>query len=401
MKFFTIIFSLFCIQLLAITNLSLEEKECLKENYQIKTELNNLFPFEISTSVLNKISQEYSNNPLIKEDEKSFSIYTIFQWGSVALVFFMGVILAFFLNNRKMQKEIKRREKLEEDLSKYLEILDNHVIILNTDLEGIITEVSQAFCNASGYQKEELIGKPHPILGQLDTKDTLYSNIKDEIKQNKFWKGEILNKTKDGRNYWVKATISSRFDSHGKKTGYTSIKEDITDKKSVEKLSITDSLTEIYNRRYFDQIIEKELKKAKIDNLYFSLVIIDIDYFKQYNDTYGHQKGDIVLIEVAKVLKNSAETIKGYYFRLGGEEFGLLFSNFDKNKSLEFAEELRKDIEKLEISHKKNEISPYITVSLGLSCEEAKKIKNTDNFYKNADDNLYEAKKSGKNRTIV
>jgi diguanylate cyclase (GGDEF)-like protein len=125
---------------------------------------------------------------------------------------------------------------------------------------------------------------------------------------------------------------------------------------------------------------------------------MDIDHFKQYNDTYGHQEGDSVLVKVAAKIKDSMRRGDDYCFRLGGEEFGVLFKVKDESESINLAEIIRKNIEELHINHSQSSASSYVTVSIGLVCLHSKNIKSDDEFYKLADDLLYEAKESGRNR---
>ncbi|WP_294963031.1 GGDEF domain-containing protein [Sulfurimonas sp.] len=129
-----------------------------------------------------------------------------------------------------------------------------------------------------------------------------------------------------------------------------------------EKIKITnilkeevlhDSLTGLYNRRYYDEIIKKELMRSKRDKILFTFVILDIDYFKRYNDTYGHQEGDNVLKAVAKVLKKNLNRRGDYCFRLGGEEFGFLFTVKSADESYRFSNMICKEIENLYIPHSK------------------------------------------------
>ncbi len=171
--------------------------------------------------------------------------------------------------------------------------------------------------------------------------------------------------------------------------------------KELEKISITDALTHIYNRRYFNEIFPKVIKSAKRKDELVSFVIMDIDHFKQYNDTYGHQVGDEALLKVATSLKNSVNRADDYCFRLGGEEFGVVFKVDSKEKALEFANSIRENIENLCIEHSGNSASPYVTVSMGLICKNAHNIKDADEIYKQGDDLLYEAKESGRNKVIL
>lgn len=169
----------------------------------------------------------------------------------------------------------------------------------------------------------------------------------------------------------------------------------------IEKISITDGLTNVYNRRHFNDIFPKIINSAKRNNELISFLLIDIDHFKQYNDNYGHQMGDEVLIKFADCLKSSLKRVDDMCFRLGGEEFGIIYKSEDKQKALEFANILKNSIENLKIVHEYNGASNYVTASLGLICKYARDIKNIDEIYKQADDLLYEAKKSGRNIVSV
>ena len=164
----------------------------------------------------------------------------------------------------------------------------------------------------------------------------------------------------------------------------------------LEHASITDPLTQLYNRRYLDYVFDIKFEKAKEHNSYFCLFILDLDYFKDYNDTYGHIAGDEALQKIADVLKSSMRREADSAFRLGGEEFcGLLMANTHE-KIINSIENVRKNIEALNIEHKK---SPYekITASFGVCTIHSYDKKDLDAMYKIADDALYEAKRAGRN----
>ena len=171
--------------------------------------------------------------------------------------------------------------------------------------------------------------------------------------------------------------------------------------KKLEKISITDDLTHIYNRRYFNEIFPKVINSSKRRNELVSFLMMDIDHFKQYNDTYGHQMGDEVLIKVAYAMKESLHRADDYCFRLGGEEFGIIFKSDTKDKAKEFAYKIRENIENLHIEHSGNSASDYVTVSLGLVCKNANDIQSDNQIYKEADDLLYKAKETGRNKVCV
>ncbi|NOR72055.1 MAG: diguanylate cyclase, partial [Methylomarinum sp.] len=126
--------------------------------------------------------------------------------------------------------------------------------------------------------------------------------------------------------------------------------------------------------------------------------LLDIDYFKQYNDTYGHQDGDKALISVATALKNALERPRDLVFRLGGEEFGLIFEAKTSDVAEAFAETVKDNIEALKIPHQHNSASPYVTVSMGLVFIPPVCDLSVDYYYKVADDMLYRAKDAGRNK---
>ena len=217
----------------------------------------------------------------------------------------------------------------------------------------------------------------------------------DTLLSGKTWKGEIRNRSKDGKDYWVYAVIKPIFRNY-EIVGFNALRTNITNKKYIEQLSITDELTQLYNRRHFNIKIEEEINRAKRDDKYFTLLIIDIDYFKQYNDTYGHQKGDVALEKVASVLKTFTNRVSDFAFRLGGEEFGIITA-LDKEKAIDFATAIREKVEALKIEHSTSEVSSYITISIGISSRKGFDITNNDAMYKEADDALYDAKNLGRN----
>ncbi len=169
--------------------------------------------------------------------------------------------------------------------------------------------------------------------------------------------------------------------------------EDISDRKRLEEVSVTDNLTSLYNRRKFDDVMEAEIKLAKRRKTYLSLAIIDIDYFKNYNDHYGHPAGDSTLVRVASALKSNFNRPNDYVFRLGGEEFGVVFSDLEKQQSLDLLECLRQSIESLNIEHVESKVSDVLTISIGGRVCGDGDMCQKDVFYSEADGALYDAKK--------
>ena len=169
--------------------------------------------------------------------------------------------------------------------------------------------------------------------------------------------------------------------------------------KTLEICSVTDPLTKLYNRRHLDSQFIQKFNKAKKNGSYFALFILDIDKFKDYNDTYGHKAGDDALVEVARVLQESMRREADSTFRLGGEEFCALFMADEHSKIIASVQNVRKNIRNLQIKHKKSE-HEVLTASFGICTIHAFESEDLDKMYKIADDNLYLAKAKGRN-TIV
>ena len=171
-------------------------------------------------------------------------------------------------------------------------------------------------------------------------------------------------------------------------------------KRALKELSITDEMTKLYNRRYFNEVFKKEFNRAKRENKSISFLMLDVDHFKLYNDVYGHQKGDNVLSKIGKVLNSFSKRAGDFAFRLGGEEFGIIFHENGAKQALKFANNLLKAVESLKIPHANNSASKFVTVSIGLVYKNIDKTTTVVTIYKEADDSLYEAKKSGRNRVV-
>lgn len=171
--------------------------------------------------------------------------------------------------------------------------------------------------------------------------------------------------------------------------------------KELERSSYTDSLTDIYNRRYFNIIYDRELKRAKRNGSFFTFMMLDIDYFKLYNDTYGHLEGDNALKAVATEIKKTLHRPGDYLFRLGGEEFGVIITETDARNSQMMAEKIRRNIEALNIEHEHNTASHYVTVSIGLTTLIPSVALKEAVILSEADVNLYKAKENGRNQIAI
>ncbi|PLX68585.1 MAG: hypothetical protein C0603_05385 [Denitrovibrio sp.] len=292
-----------------------------------------------------------------------------------------------------VQRDVTLERDAEENLARYVNIIDENVLNTQVDLEGNITYVSKALCDVSGYTKEELIGEKVEILGHEEMTPEIYAEIWSTIKSGESWVGETINKKKDGGIFWADTTIAALKNRDGEIYSYMSVRQDITDKKEVEKLSITDRLTGIYNRLKLDSTIQEEYQRFIRYNEPASIILFDIDHFKAVNDTYGHLIGDYVLQELSRVTKLHVRKTD-VFGRWGGEEFLVICPHTNIDGALQLAEKIREEIAGHNFEH-----VDKITASFGVAS-----LENTseyDQLLKKVDDALYEAKKTGRNKVCI
>lgn len=333
--------------------------------------------------------------PLISYDK----LFGVLQLGFIAenqivhnddFKYFIDMIIGFL-----------RDAKNSETNQKYIDLIDKYVITSKTNTKGIITDISDAFTKITGYTKDEIVGKTHSLISHPDTSVEVYENMWKTIKSGKIYKGEIKNLNKNGEEYWVNATITPLTDRYENILGYSAIYHDITDKKRIEEYSITDALTGLYNRRFFDITFNNELRISKRENKNLILLMIDIDYFKQYNDTYGHLKGDEVLKTISSVMKSFFKRANDHVYRLGGEEFAVSFYSSNLKNGLDRAELLRTNIENLKIEHNASSVSKYVSISAGISFIPKECVMEMSEIYETTDKALYKAKGNGRNRIEI
>lgn len=191
---------------------------------------------------------------------------------------------------------------------------------------------------------------------------------------------------------------ASAFDEDRSLVTFTDITELEHYKIKLEHLALTDGLTSLYNRRYFNKIFPQEINRAKRDKKYLAFIMIDIDFFKQYNDTYGHINGDDVLTHIADTIQKHFCRASDFCFRLGGEEFGIISTGNTLGDVIKQAEQLRIAIEELNIEHKKSSVSNYVTISMGFAFSDGS--HSFESVFSEADAALYKAKEYGRNRVV-
>ncbi|MFT5874863.1 MAG: diguanylate cyclase (GGDEF)-like protein [Clostridium sp.] len=168
----------------------------------------------------------------------------------------------------------------------------------------------------------------------------------------------------------------------------------------LERLTITDPLTSLYNRRHLDKVYKREFYHAKRHDHMMAFYILDIDFFKQYNDTYGHSAGDDALIKVSRTMKTYFKRHEDFIFRLGGEEFGGLIIGTKASEIETFIAQLCVEISNMKIEHSGNKNQPILTVSIGMKILDDFENDDFGMVYKDADTALYHAKESGRNKAV-
>lgn len=171
--------------------------------------------------------------------------------------------------------------------------------------------------------------------------------------------------------------------------------------KKLQELSFLDGLTGIANRRYFDEVYASEWKRCLRENRPITLILADIDCFKTYNDNYGHQTGDECLKKVAMEIKNQCRRPGDLLARYGGEEFVILLPFTDHSGGLFIAQNLRHCIESLVIPHAFSLAGSFVTVSVGLATEIPTSDTSLEHLLRCADEALYEAKRTGRNKVVA
>lgn len=218
--------------------------------------------------------------------------------------------------------------------------------------------------------------------------------------------------TRDGGYVWLRDVVHVVRNDKGEVDSLIGFMFDISERKrteqqlvslqkEMEELSFRDGLTGVANRRRFDAIIELEWSNARRNRQPLSLLLIDIDYFKQYNDCYGHLEGDACLKHVARVLSSAATRARDLLARFGGEEFVLVLPETDEAAAGKLAERCRELILAEQVPHESSPIGPVLTISLGVGTVIPSHDDELRPFIDAVDKRLYQAKQQGRNRIVA
>ncbi len=267
-----------------------------------------------------------------------------------------------------------------------------------TDEYGIILTTNPAFTEITGYQADEVKGQLSPTLNVSLRSSEHFQSMWQEIDSTGQWQGENWNNRKNGDAYLEWLSINTIRKPDGTVYRYVALFSDITQKKKSEELiweqANFDPLTSLPNRRMFRDRMDQEIKKSKRDGQMMAILFIDLDHFKEVNDTMGHGMGDMLLIEAAERIKQcvrESDTVA----RLGGDEFTIILNELDDHGSVERI--TQSILHKLAEPFMLGEDITYVSASIGITLypEDA---SNIDELLRNADQAMYSAKDHGRNR---
>jgi diguanylate cyclase (GGDEF)-like protein/PAS domain S-box-containing protein len=307
------------------------------------------------------------------------------------------VAISLALLNSRLKSQVNIRTKELEiantTMLKHIKLINNYVITCSLNNDGIFTKVSDAFCKISGYEKEELIGHHVSALDHPEFTE-IYREIWLKLNNGQVWSGDIKNTSKSGNEYWIHSKIEPIYDENSKPIGCTAVSEDITNKKRVEVMSMTDSLTGLSNRRHIDKTFVQVIAQAERHHRPLSILMLDFDNFKTVNDNFGHLVGDRVLKSISNLIMENVRQ-SDIVGRWGGEELILICPDTKLKQAITIAETLRVRI----LNHNLSDNIGNITCSFGVA--QWQNGEAVEHLVSRADKALYSAKNNGRDRVEV
>jgi len=291
------------------------------------------------------------------------------------------------------------RKKSDEKLQLLSRIYNQtHEGITITDTDGKIIDVNPTFCKITGYTRSEILGQNPSILSSGKQSHEFYAEMWDTLNQVGHWQGEVWNRKKSGEVYAELLTISSIQDENDKTTHHVGLFSDITankeQQKALEFMAHYDVLTQLPNRSLFVDRFNQAIAHSKRTDTLLAICFLDLDEFKPVNDSYGHDVGDQLLIQVAERIKDSIRQ-EDTVSRQGGDEFAILLSDIDS--PFQGEQMLQRLINKIAQPYFINNNTISISASIGVSLYPLDK-SDLDTLLRHADQAMYQAKSAGKNR---
>jgi diguanylate cyclase (GGDEF)-like protein/PAS domain S-box-containing protein len=329
---------------------------------------------------------------------------------------------------RLVEAEVHRLSAVVEQMGDALLVTDRH---------GVIQYVNRAFEEHLGYTKEEIIGKKPNVLKSGYHDSAFFTNLWTTVLSGQVFRAEMINRHKDGRLVYEEKTISPLRDEAGRIVLLISTARDITARREAEmevrrgaerlralneelerrvadrtdalaranealgRLATEDPLTGLANRRRFDETLAVEIRRAVRREEPLSLLVCDVDFFKSYNDHYGHPAGDRCLVQVAETIRDTFRRVEDLAARNGGDEFAVILPGVSGDGARVLAEWLQTRLAYLAIPHEHSSVSRSVTLSIGIVSGAVRSGRDPAWFVQQADRALYRSKDAGKSTVTV
>ncbi|QPK61534.1 EAL domain-containing protein [Methylomonas sp. LL1] len=296
-------------------------------------------------------------------------------------------------------RDITQRKETEEALKLAALVFENSSeAMVVTDADNKILNVNAAFIEMTGYSREDVLGKDPKILGSGEHDHAFYQAMWQSVNQTGRWHGEIINRRKNGELYVEELVINTIYDQEDRPQRRVALFFDITQRKQSEEQiwqqANFDPLTGLPNRRMLRERLQQEIKKAHRMRQRFGLLFIDLDRFKEVNDSLGHEIGDVLLVEAARRLVacvRESDTVA----RLGGDEFTIILCELD---AIHNPERVAKDLmQRLNEPFCLGDERIYLSASIGITLY-PDDSRDLSQLLRNADQAMYAAKSQGRNR---
>lgn len=316
--------------------------------------------------------------------------------------------------NRKLEHENQNRISSEKELGRQNNLI--RTVFNSTpdplgfiDDKGNFVSGNEPFAKMFGFTSDELLGKHlTEVLSEEQLEQHQLQN-RQILEDGKPIRYEELVYLDDGHQIWYEVIKGPYFDDVSGERGIIFITRDVTERKATEQqladaimqlqeLSFIDSLTQVANRRSFDEKLLQLWLTHRREGVELSLLLLDIDCFKQYNDNYGHQQGDEALRQVAKLISRSVKRGSDLVARYGGEEFAILLPNTGCEGAKQIAETVLRNMKEAEIPHEFSDVSDFVSVSIGVASVIPQQGVDYGELVRVADLQLYRAKHQGKAR---
>lgn len=312
------------------------------------------------------------------------------------------------------QSAAQARQELEErDETLRRFFLLNQDLFAIVDETGHYTRVNEAWSALLGYSQDQIVGNP---VGQVSHPDD--RGKVDDYRQRLtegMPVGGVVTRVRHVQGHYLdiewrvlhagdQVFLNGRDVSREKANmrEMEKVNTQLAEQKlALQEMAFHDGLTGVFNRRYFDEVLHAEWRACAREGKVIAVLLLDIDHFKLYNDTYGHLQGDECLKHVATELQNRFKRPRDFVARYGGEEFVALLSDTDEKGALHKANEVVQAIAAMHIKHEKSPVQPYVTVSVGVAVVTPNLVDLPESLVQRADAVLYEAKSTGRNRAVL